>query len=157
MKAKVIGGRIIMTDEEFGKLIANIFEGLEVQEKVSDGLSNEISRNSEILQSHREEIDDMRKDIDLLLKEKFNEQPIKPFKEMVPQATGIDYAGDNISVTKLYSIAAEGYDNKLNHLKELFEKLININDQAFACGAMTAREYSRVTKVRKEYQELMEG
>jgi len=98
-----------------------------------DKWKNEIVRNSEILQSHREEIEDMRKDIDLLLKEVYNNE------------------------SKRTTTATEVQHNKLNHLKELFEKLININDQAFACGAMTAREYSRVTKVRKEYEELMEG
>ena len=128
-----------------------------------DKWKNEIVRNSEILQSHREEIDDMRKDIDLLLKEEFNKQPIEPldlnkyYKLNLSLSQQIELARILKDKPEKVTTATEVQQNKLNHLRKLFEKLININDQAFACGAMTAREYSRVTKVRKEYEELMEG
>jgi hypothetical protein len=128
-----------------------------------DKWKNEIVRNSEILQSHREEIEDMRKDIDLLLKEEFNKQPIEPldlnkyYKLNLSLSQQIELARILKDKPEKVTTATEVQQNKLNHLRKLFEKLININDQAFACGAMTAREYSRVTKVRKEYEELMEG
>ena len=112
-----------------------------------DKWKNEIVRNSEILQSHREEIDDMRKDIDLLLEQGIIKNSVEGLQETTLNKIILDRMKKGFEIKR----------NEFNHLKKLFEKLININDQAFACGAMTAREYSRVTKVRKEYQELMEG
>jgi len=136
-----------MTDKEFGKLIASIFEGMEVQEKVSDDLSNEISRNSEILQEHREEINDMRKDIDLLLQQNIINNSVKELQEVEL---------NNL----LYERLKQGYlelENKFEKLRELFEKQVNIAYQVYKGGAIPGRVFDRFNKVREEYEELMEG
>ena len=171
-----------MTDKEFGKLIASIFEGMEVQEKVSDDLSNEISRNSEILQEHRveineikkklalvegatfdnddkimkldraigennREIEDMRKDIDLLLQQNIINNSVKELQEVEL---------NNL----LYERLKQGYlelENKFEKLRELFEKQVNIAYQVYKGGAIPGRVFDRFNKVREEYEELMEG
>lgn len=94
-------------------------------------LETEIVRNSEILQEHREEIDDLRADVDMLINR--------------------DVVGN--TENKVYIRKLE--EQKVS-LKGLVSTLIAIVYAGNTFNQVDEEIYEKVSKLREEYEELME-
>lgn len=95
---------------------------------VEEALERQIVRNSEILQEHRQMIDELKS---RMIRE--NHLRLAQVEQTAPKAENFD------------------------QLRYLVEDLINICDQAFLSGGMTMTEHDRVSEVRKKYESIMKG